>query len=125
MTFYTETVIAITGSNHTENDVTFVGKSNGSIGCGWVDFINTSRFMYDSGYGSQEIDSSLIVQFSDGTYLERREYDGSEWWEYVGKMPQHTVNESNFGLLKRQTKYEFINEYVMVKGSNQIDQGEN
>ena len=38
------------------------------------------NFRYDDGYGGQEI-SGFIV-FKDGTWLDRREYDGSEWWEH-------------------------------------------
>ena len=37
-------------------------------------------FEYDNGYGYQEIDG--IVLFSDNSWLERWEYDGSEGWEY-------------------------------------------
>ena len=35
---------------------------------------------YDSGYGSQEWEG--WVSFTDGTWIERSEYDGSEWWSY-------------------------------------------
>ena len=34
---------------------------------------------YDSGYGSQEW--SGWISFTDGSWIEREEYDGSEWWE--------------------------------------------
>ena len=37
-------------------------------------------FDYNDGYGSQELDGT--IWFSDGTWSEREEYDGSEWWEY-------------------------------------------
>lgn len=33
---------------------------------------------YNNGYGSQELFG--IIVFKDGTWLERCEYDGSEWW---------------------------------------------
>ena len=42
-----------------------------------IDFMD---FNYDDGYGSQELDG--VVLFKDNTWLERGEYDGSEWWEY-------------------------------------------
>lgn len=35
---------------------------------------------YDNGYGSQELFGTIV--FKDGTWLERGEYDGSEWWEH-------------------------------------------
>jgi len=31
-------------------------------------------------FGSQELGG--IIVFNDGSWLERREYDGSEWWEF-------------------------------------------
>ena len=34
---------------------------------------------YDAGYGGQLLGG--CVWLSDGTWLTRREYDGSEWWE--------------------------------------------
>lgn len=43
------------------------------------EFYNTLNSMiYDAGYGSQQLFG--VIVFNDGTWLERREYDGSEWW---------------------------------------------
>ena len=28
---------------------------------------------------------NIVIVFEDGTWLERGEYDGSEWWEYKQK----------------------------------------
>lgn len=39
---------------------------------------------YNNGYGGQEIAQDLIVA-GDDWWLERHEYDGSEWWEYKSK----------------------------------------
>lgn len=36
---------------------------------------------YDAGYGSAEVDPTLMV-VGDGWWLERAEYNGSEWWEF-------------------------------------------
>lgn len=43
-------------------------------------FIENLDFGYDSGFGGQELFG--IVWLKDGTWLSRREYDGSEWWEH-------------------------------------------
>ena len=40
---------------------------------------------YDNGYGRAEINLSLII-VGDNWWLEREQYDGSEWWAYK-KMP--------------------------------------
>ena len=37
-------------------------------------------FEYDNGYGSQQIFGT--VWFTDGTWADRGEYDGSEWWQH-------------------------------------------
>lgn len=36
---------------------------------------------YDNGYGGQEIAKDLYI-VGDDWWLERHEYDGSEWWEF-------------------------------------------
>jgi hypothetical protein len=40
--------------------------------------LNKLDFEYDDGYGSQEVYGFVI--FDDNSWLERGEYDGSEWW---------------------------------------------
>mgnify|MGYP000630626643 CR=1 FL=1 len=37
-------------------------------------------FEYDSGYGGQNLFGT--IWYEDGTWSERGEYDGSEWWEH-------------------------------------------
>lgn len=49
-------------------------------------FIELANRNYDSGYGSPEVAEDLLVVGTD-FWLERHEYDGSEWWEYK-EMPQ-------------------------------------
>lgn len=41
------------------------------------------NFNYDSGFGGQEVNGFIV--YKDGTWSERGEYDGSEWWEYKSK----------------------------------------
>ncbi|MGD8306170.1 MAG: hypothetical protein PVF17_05920 [Ignavibacteria bacterium] len=41
------------------------------------------NFDYDNGYGGQEIFG--WITFKDNTWLERGEYDGSEWWNFKRK----------------------------------------
>ena len=43
-------------------------------------FLNQINFEYNSGYGGQYLYG--IVWLDDGSWLERGEYDGSEWWEH-------------------------------------------
>ena len=47
------------------------------------DFIRFAKsYDYDEGFGSAEVNKTLRIVFYDGSFLERGEYDGSEWWEY-------------------------------------------
>lgn len=43
-------------------------------------FLESLNFQYDSGFGTQKVDGT--IWFKDGTFSERGEYDGSEWWDY-------------------------------------------
>lgn len=61
-------------------DVLWIATADGEISL--EDFKKiASCLYYDAGYGSQQIDPSLII-VGDGWWFERREYDGSEWWEF-------------------------------------------
>jgi len=46
----------------------------------WNDFLLKMDFMYNSGYGSQNLFGT--IWYIDGTWSSRWEYDGSEGWEY-------------------------------------------
>lgn len=41
-------------------------------------FLECLNFWYNDGYGSQEVDGT--VMFTDNTWLYRYEYDGAECW---------------------------------------------
>lgn len=43
-------------------------------------FLDSLDFEYDNGYGGQQLFGT--VWLTDGTWMERGEYDGSEWWEH-------------------------------------------
>ena len=46
-------------------------------------------FEYNNGYGGQELFG--YIWYTDGTWSERGEYDGSEWWEYK-KSPDQDID---------------------------------
>lgn len=45
-------------------------------------FLKLADIKYDNGYGRPEINGTLRVLLRDGSCMLRREYDGSEWWEW-------------------------------------------
>ena len=65
------------------NEVLYV--TNGDAYMTWEEFKKEANFTYDAGYGGVVIDQDLKVVGSDW-WLERREYDGSEWWSFQ-KLP--------------------------------------
>jgi len=109
----------------------YYGKSQIVLKVGHLDeeyesFMKSLDFTYDSGYGEQELYGTVWLQ--DGTWLERGEYDGSEWWEHK-KLPPipdkclidyQPININKFEDLKGQTitKIDFLkNEYdVYISG---------
>lgn len=82
-----ETTIDVNASGHTETDVAWVGSRDGEYALSWGEFATIAGAAnYDSGYGGAEIAGDLVVVFTDGSWLERGEYDGSEWWDFK-KLP--------------------------------------
>lgn len=43
-------------------------------------FLQAIDYEYDNGFGGQLVFGT--IWYTDGTWSERGEYDGSEWWEY-------------------------------------------
>lgn len=43
-------------------------------------FLEALNFEYYNGYGGQELFGT--IWYEDGTWADRGEYDGSEWWEH-------------------------------------------
>jgi len=79
MNFLKETKDAIHYSEHNVSNVIYIGTRDGSC-LTWKQFEEMANFEYDAGFGGAEIRDDILVVFSDGSYLERAEYDGSEWW---------------------------------------------
>lgn len=44
------------------------------------EFLSKLDFEYDAGYGAQYVFG--YVWLTNGVWMERGEYDGSEWWEW-------------------------------------------
>lgn len=61
--------------------VDWVGSMDGKYAMSWDEFKDKFKYVeYDSSFGAQEIASDLVVVFTDGSWLEREEYDGAEHW---------------------------------------------
>ena len=83
-----ETVEILHKNGKSLSDICFVASSHGATDTGT--FVSAADKWYDSGFGGEEVLRDLIVVGKDW-WLERHEYDGSEWWEYkeLPKMPDN------------------------------------
>ena len=78
--FQDETIKKIISLGYNPDDIAWIGTSEE---CFSIDnFFNVINFNYNNGYGWNEIRSDLKIVFTDYSWLERSEYDGSEWWSY-------------------------------------------
>jgi len=84
--FYEETIDVIKNVGKTLDDVLYV-YIEGKCCKPEKFFEKIKEIEYDSGYGLQEINSSLEIVFRNGSFLKRSEYDGSEWWSFVDVRP--------------------------------------
>lgn len=64
------------GDRLTKEAILPIGYSDAAM----QDFLQTIDYQYDSGYGVQEVYGT--IWYADGTWSEREEYDGEEWWEH-------------------------------------------
>jgi hypothetical protein len=74
-----ETLEILENNGKSPEDVMWVGDKNQFTT--WKDFVANANFEYDAGFGGNEIDMDLKV-VGRNWWLERHEYDGSEWWEF-------------------------------------------
>ena len=79
-----ETLRVLKEHNKTIEDIKFICSGDKNIPIDMF-FIKADR-MYDNYAGWIEIDECLMI-VGDNWWLERAEYDGSEWWEFR-TMPQ-------------------------------------
>lgn len=78
----TETLEAMQYAHKAHHEVTFVGSLRSGHRCTWEEFEIIANREYDAGYGCHEVALDLVITFTDGSWLERYEYDGSEGWVY-------------------------------------------
>ena len=76
-----ETVAKLKLHGKTASDILWCGSD--AIGWfTWDDFsVIACTTDYDCGYGANQIPINLVIMGKD-FWLERFEYDGSEWWEF-------------------------------------------
>lgn len=102
--FLEETISILCDNGKTPNDVLWVGTREHKTT--WEEFASRANFIYNNGYGGEEINMDLLV-VGKNFWLERHNYDGSEWWEFksIPLEPNDETNELNL----LEDSYEIIN----------------
>lgn len=96
---FDETLEKLKEHNLTPREVRWVGSQDGQFAITWEEFTVIAKSInYDCSYGVDEINTGLVV-VGDGWWLERGEYDGSEWWEY-NTLPERVDNPKTFDGIK-------------------------
>ena len=85
-----ETLDALAENGKTIDDVRWIG--NGTE-IPIDEFLKVADRVYDDGFGGAEVQHIYVV--GDYWWLERGEYDGSEWWEFktLPKKPTITADD--------------------------------
>lgn len=94
------------------------------------DFIEIAKTInYDSGYGLPEINESLKIIGKDW-YMEREEYDGSEWWDFrikpelnsnAKKIDKKELREYLYCFAKEEKEFEELKDKALSLGKDKID----
>lgn len=91
-----ETLDVLSRHNKTLEDIRWVGNDKKYFLLPFF-IIDAEKCNYNNGYGWPVIDHSLKI-VGDDWWLERAEYDGSEWWEFktLPKRPDYCTMFINF-----------------------------
>lgn len=88
-----ETIEILQNHNKTLEDILWFGSKDVELK---GDLKKALDFDYDKGCGCQEVLEDLVLVGKD-FWLERHEYDGSEWWEYK-ELPTRPEKVVDLGL---------------------------
>lgn len=93
-----ETEHELAENDKATEDVLHVCRKDGQEWISWEQFCKLAGELdYDAGYGLQVITLDLKV-VGRGWWLERHEYDGSEWWEFKQSDETRGVQVENPGV---------------------------
>lgn len=86
-----ETIEILGENNKTVKDILWCGTKD--IYFEWEDFKSVANEDYNSGYGAQEVAGDLLI-VGENWWLERHDYDGSEWWEFKESIQKPKVKRT-------------------------------
>ena len=92
MTLLEETIEELGGHYLSPSDVEYV--KDYLVYCTWEEFSELANHDYDNGFGANEVSLYLKVVGKDW-WLERHEYDGSEWWEFKSMPEKPNIHDKD------------------------------
>jgi hypothetical protein len=102
-----ETLEVLKDNGKKSDDVKWVGCDD--IWFSFFEFSVWADFDYDSGYGGQIVNYSLVVVGEDW-WLERHEYDGSECWEFKQLPNKPESKDKSETYVKQISRRELLND---------------
>lgn len=105
MNLYVETTEELECQGYTWEDVAWMGREDTNLLIWPENFETVLDIEYDGGFGCQEIIYDLVIKMKDGTWFERNEYDGSEWWAYRTPPRLNIPATGTVELTKEQIKW--------------------
>jgi hypothetical protein len=99
MNLLAETIEVLGNHNKTTDDVLWVGTKE--IKTTWFEFSIVANVEYDDGFGGAEVAGDLLIVGNDW-WMERHEYDGSEWWEFKSQPKEPLESFKLFALTEGQ-----------------------
>ena len=100
-----ETLKALNANGKCEDDIVWIGTREAKISSDR--FWELADVVYDAGYGAPKVAEDLII-VGDGWWLERQEYDGSEWWEYKEPPKEPTKTREVKRLITRKIGWDSL-----------------
>ena len=100
MNLFAEIRKALYDEGKSLHDVSWVGSPDFKVP---VDkFLKKADVDYDNGYGAPYVPMDLLIVLEDGSWLERHEYDGLEWFEYKSTPPEPELTiDENFDVASK------------------------
>lgn len=90
-----ETIEFLKKNDKTFEDVLYIQGEDFKVTKGNFEIV-AKKTNYDAGFGAQRVATDLVL-VGDDWWIERAEYDGSEWWEYksIPARKQYIKNITN------------------------------
>lgn len=89
--YYEELKHVLTKHGYALLDIDWIGTRDFTVPV--YEFLQTAlKTDYNNGYGGVATPMDVVIVMKDGSWFERAEYDGSEWWEYKKPYTKPQVN---------------------------------